>query len=111
MSLPTPHSPHPIGITRREWLQVGYSGLLGIGLSSLLSGRAASASQPPRAESTGRKPRSVILVFLTGAASHLDTLDPKPDAPSEVRGEFKTIATTVPGLHISEHLPRLAARA
>jgi uncharacterized protein (DUF1501 family) len=97
---------HTLGISRRELLQVGYSGLLGISLPALLAGRAAGAEGKVR-----RKPRSVILVFLTGAASHLDTFDPKPDAPPEIRGEFKTIATKVPGLHVSEHLPRLAARA
>jgi hypothetical protein len=100
----TPRYPHPIGITRRELLQVGYSGLLGIGLSSLLAGRAACAA--PK-----KSPKSVILVFLTGAPSHHDTFDMKPDAPPEVRGEFKTVATSVPGIHVCEHLPRLAARA
>jgi hypothetical protein len=97
-----PH--HGTGITRREWLQVGYSGLLGIGLSSLVGPRTSAAV-------AGRRPKSLILVFLTGAASHLDTLDPKPEAPPEVRGEFRTIATSVPGVHVCEHLPRLAARA
>jgi hypothetical protein len=96
---------HTIGITRREVLQVGYSGLLGISLSSL----AARASRPE--ESSLRTPNSVILVFLTGAASHIDTFDPKPDAPAEIRGDFKTIATKVRGLSVCEHLPRLAARA
>jgi uncharacterized protein (DUF1501 family) len=97
---------HTLGISRRELLQVGYSGLLGISLPALLAGRAASEEGKKR-----RKPRAVILVFLTGAASHLDMFDPKPDASPEIRGEFKTIATKVPGLHVSEHLPRLAARA
>jgi uncharacterized protein (DUF1501 family) len=95
---------HPSGITRRELLQVGYSGLLGLGLSSLWT-------EPAAAETGPRKSRSLILVFLTGAPSHLDTFDPKPDAPPEARGEFRPIATKVPGLHICEHLPRLAARA
>jgi uncharacterized protein (DUF1501 family) len=97
---------HRIGINRREMLQVGFSGLLGIGLPSLFVQRAqsAQAARPPR-------PRSVILVFLTGAPSHLDTFDPKPDAPYEIRGEFRPISTRVPGLQVSEHLPRLAARA
>jgi uncharacterized protein (DUF1501 family) len=94
---------HPLGLTRREWLQVGYSGLLGVGLSSLLARPAAAATSP--------KAKSLILVFLTGAPSHLDTFNPKPDAPPEVRGEFKPIATRVPGIHVAEHLPRLAARA
>jgi len=99
---------HATGVTRREALQVGYSGLLGLGLSALPL-RAATAAPAP--EKPGRKPKSMILVFLTGAPSHLDMFDPKPDAPAEIRGEFKPIATKVPGTTISEHLPRLAARA
>lgn len=95
---------HPIGIHRRELLQVGYSGLLGIGLSSLLARRAEAGATP-------RRPKSVIIVFLTGAASHHDTFDMKPDAPSNIRGEFQPIGTNVPGLIVCEHLPRLAARA
>jgi hypothetical protein len=98
---------HRCGISRRELLQVGYSGLLGIGLPGLFAGRVESASRAR----LSRSPRSVILVYLTGAPSHLDTFDPKPEAPAEIRGEFSTIATPVPGLRISEHLPRLAARA
>jgi hypothetical protein len=101
---------HAIGINRRELLQVGYSGLLGIGLASLL-GRPTPAASRKFEGAGGSKQRSVILVFLTGAPSHLDTFDPKPDAPPEIRGEFKPIATSVAGLHISEHLPRLAERA
>ncbi len=97
-----PHR-HTIGVHRREFLQVGYSALLGLGLSAL-----PAAAEPGR---PARRPKSVIIVFLTGAASHLDTFDPKPDAPPEVRGEFRTIATPVAGLHVSEHLPRLAACA
>jgi uncharacterized protein (DUF1501 family) len=95
-------------ISRREWLQVGYAGLLGVGLPSLVGSQSSGAEARPR---TSREARSVIVVFLTGAPSHLDTFDPKPDAPPEVRGEFKTIATRVPGLRIGEHLPLLAARA
>ncbi|HZU38611.1 MAG TPA: DUF1501 domain-containing protein [Gemmataceae bacterium] len=94
---------HALGVTRREFVQIGYSGLLGVGLSSVLTPTALAARRS--------KPKSMILIFLTGAPSHLDTFDPKPDAPSEIRGEFKTIPTRVPGLHVSEHLPRLAARA
>jgi uncharacterized protein (DUF1501 family) len=94
---------HAIGLTRREALQVGYSGLLGLGLASLPASPAKAAS--------ARRPKSVIVVFLTGAPSHLDTFDPKPDAPSELRGEFGTIPTRVAGLRVCEHLPRLAARA
>jgi hypothetical protein len=97
---------HPRGITRRTLLQVGYSGLLGINLPALLSDRARAA-----ANGSGPRPKSVILVFLTGGASHIDTFDMKPDAPAEIRGEFRPIATRVPGLEICEHLPRLASQA
>jgi uncharacterized protein (DUF1501 family) len=102
---------HTIGMNRRELLQVGYSGLLGLSLSSILGGRAQSAEQKRPAESAPTPPKSVILVFLTGAPSHIDTFDPKPDAPPEIRGEFKPIATRLPGVQIGEHLPRLAALA
>jgi len=95
---------HAIGLTRRELLQAGYSGLLGIGLPSLWTGAAA-------ARASGRKAKSVVLIFLTGAPSHLDTFDLKPEAPVEIRGDFKTIATKAPGVRFCEHLPGLAARA
>ncbi len=101
---------HCLGITRRELMQVGYSGLLGIGLPALLSGRArAAAGALGTRGATGAK--SVILVFLTGGASQVDTFDMKPDSPAEIRGEFRPIATKVPGVAICEHLPRMAARA
>jgi uncharacterized protein (DUF1501 family) len=100
-----PHR-HPIGLHRRELLQVGFSGLLGVSLPSILTRPTQAAANRP-----ATKPRSVLLVFLTGAASHIDTFDPKPDAPAEIRGDFQTIATPVAGLRVCEHLPRLAARA
>jgi hypothetical protein len=93
----------PVGIHRRELLQVGYSGLLGVSAASLLPSVAVAAPK--------RKAKSVILVFQTGAPSHIDTFDPKPDAPVEIRGEFKAIDTAVPGVKFGEHLPKLAARA
>ena len=95
---------HAIGLTRRELLQVGYSGLLGIGLPSLLARQA-------RAEAKPRRAKSVILIFLTGAPSHLDMFDLKPNAPVEVRGTFRPIATRAVGVQVCEHLPQLAARA
>ena len=102
---------HSIGMTRREALQVGYSGLLGISLSALpVRGVQAAPAERVR-QKTPRKPKSLILVFLTGGPSHLDMFDMKPDAPAEIRGDFKPIATRLPGLRICEHLPRLAARA
>ena len=109
MTIPTPPHRHAIGITRRELLQVGYSGLLGVGLANMPTARAGSkpgGSPPPLA-----KPKSVIIIFQTGAASHIDTLDPKPDAPAEIRGEFGVIPTKTPGMMFTEHLPLLAARS
>src|SRR5262245_9509012 len=106
----TPSKPghrHPIGITRRELLQVGYSGLLGIGLASLLGSRAWAAEG-------GKSPRranAVILAFLTRAPSHIDTGDVKPDAPPAIRGKFLPYYPRCPDAYVSEHLPRLAARA
>jgi uncharacterized protein (DUF1501 family) len=107
---PQPAHRHTIGINRRELLQAGYSGLLGIGLSALPF-RVAAAAEERSANRPARTPKSVIIVYLTGAPSHLDTFDPKPDAPPEIRGEFKPIATNVPGIQVGEHLPHLAARA
>jgi hypothetical protein len=96
-----------LGSSRRETLQVGFSGLLGLGLPTLLQGRDRAAKEKAKAAS----PKSVILIFLTGAPSHQDTFDLKPEAPAEVRGEFKPIASRTAGLRICEHLPRLAARS
>lgn len=98
---------HAIGMHRREFLQVGYSGLLGLGMSSLLSARA----QAGNAATGTRTPKSVIIIFLTGAPSHLDTFDLKPEAPPEIRGDFQAIRAKTPGVHICEHLPKLAARS
>ena len=76
---------------------------MGLGLPSLLKSRLLAQSQTT--------PKSIIIVFLTGAPSHHDTFDMKPDAPAEIRGEFKTTATSTAGLHVCEHLPKLAAIA
>ena len=94
---------HPVGITRRELLQVGYSGLLGVGLSQFARAQAASPA-------TAKSPKSVLIVFLTGGPTHIDTFDPKPDAPDGIRGEYNVIGTKLPGVQFTEHLPRLAAR-
>jgi Protein of unknown function (DUF1501) len=98
---------HATGLSRREMIQVGYSGLLGLGMPGLLAGRERSAPE----RSPTKPARSVILIFLTGAPSHIDTFDLKPEAPVEVRGSFKPIATRVPGVQVCEHLPMLATRA
>jgi hypothetical protein len=93
-------------LTRRAWLQAGSLGLLQLGLTDLLATGKSGATVPGFG-----KAKACILLFMWGGPSQLDTWDPKPGAPSEIRGEFKTIATTTPGLHISEHFPLLAQQA
>ena len=100
---------HTTGLQRRELLQVGYSGLLGLTLPGIARLSTAADSVPSGA--VRPKPKSILLVFLTGAPSHHDTFDMKPDAPAEIRGEFKPIDTSVPGFQVCEHLPRLAKLA
>jgi hypothetical protein len=96
------------GLNRREVLRVGGLGLSGLLWSDLLRARAAAGT--PAARSFG-KAKACILVFNYGGPSHLDLWDLKPDAPREIRGEFDPISTRVPGVSITEHLPRLAAVA
>lgn len=100
-----PDHRHRLGMVRREFLQVGFSGFLGMGLSGILAARSVSAAMTT---STGRA-KSVLLIFLTGGPSHLDMFDLKPDAPEGIRGPFKPIDTKTPGVQISEHLPLLAS--
>jgi hypothetical protein len=95
---------HCDGLTRRELLRVGAVGLGGLSLPGLLRLEAAA---PPAA---GRA-KSVVMLFLSGGPSHLDMFDLKPEAPEEIRGTFRPIDTNVPGIQISEHLPRTARLA
>ncbi|MFM8893653.1 MAG: DUF1501 domain-containing protein [Planctomycetia bacterium] len=90
---------------RRHFLQAGLAGIGSLSLPGLLRLRA---EQPAAASAT---PTAVIMVWLPGGCSHIDTYDPKPDATSEYRGPFRTIATKVPGLRFTELLPRQAALA
>src|SRR4051812_28604199 len=87
-------------IDRRQVLRIGGLGTLGLGLTGRL--RADSAATAPRSPAPIR---SCILIFYYGGPSHLDTWDMKPGSPREVRGEFRPIATRVPGIHVGEHLP------
>ncbi|HVX13586.1 MAG TPA: DUF1501 domain-containing protein [Pirellulales bacterium] len=104
------------GISRREILRVGGLGFTGLLWSDWLRARTAAAaqtsiaSQRPLSASFG-KAKSCILVFNYGGPSHIDSFDLKPEAPVEIRGEFRPIATNVGGVAICEHLPRLAAMA
>ena len=101
---------HTTGLTRREAMQVGYSGALGLGLTSLLNKRITAADSESGAapQASGKK---MILVWTTGAMSHHDTLDMKPDAPAEIRGQFNSVQTRIPGYQICEHMPELAKLA
>jgi hypothetical protein len=90
------------GYSRRDFLTLGALGLGGLTLSDLLRLKAQGAIP------SKTRPKSVIMVYLPGGPSHVDTFDPKPDAPVEFRGELKTIDTKVPGARVSELLPRLA---
>ncbi len=86
---------------RRDFLRIGSLGL-GLTLADVLRLRAQAPAEKPQ------RRKSVILVWLGGGPSHMDTYDMKPDAPVEYRGEFKPIRTKVPGLDICELLPRQA---
>ncbi|HWC90482.1 MAG TPA: DUF1501 domain-containing protein [Pirellulales bacterium] len=97
-----------VRLSRRSAVQAGAIGLLGLGANHLESLRAmavpgSSAAQPPA--------KAVIFIFLSGGLAQHDSFDMKPAAPDEVRGEFRPIATSTPGIEICEHLPLLAARS
>ena len=89
-------------VSRRDFVRVGAIG--GLSLGAYL--RMAAAGEVKAA-----KAKSAVFVFLAGGPSHIDTFDPKPNAPAEIRGEFKPIDTSAPGVRICEHLPRLAKLA
>lgn len=96
---------HSASLSRRALLQIGTAGVVGLHLPALLRSEAnAAPGQPARA-------RSIILLNQFGGPSHHDTFDLKPNAPESIRGEFSPIVTSVPGIQISEHLPRLACIA
>jgi hypothetical protein len=95
------------GLRRRNFLQVGGLGAAGLALPGLFQGQARAAA-PGLA---GTKAKSCILLFMNGGPPQMDTFDLKPDAPAEVRGDYKPIDTNVPGVRISEKLPMLARHA
>src|ERR1039457_148383 len=93
-------------------MRVGGTSLLGLSLPQFFSLQANAAPGSPFDGSTGYgKAKSVILLFLQGGPSHIDIWDPKPDAPSNIRGEFKAIKTNVDGIQLSETMPLLAQHA
>jgi hypothetical protein len=95
------------GLTRRQLLHVGGIGMLALGLARLLQASAPGSSAPPRRNAE----KSCIFILQLGGPSHVDTWDLKPDAPPEIRGPYKSIATSVPGVQVCELLPQLARLA
>lgn len=94
------------GVRRRDFLRVGALGTSSVTLANWLRWTEAAEA---RGGTGGPRAKAAIFVNLAGGPSHLDTFDPKPGAPDDYRGEFGTIPTSVPGIHVSEHLPKLAA--
>ena len=98
-------------IDRREWLRIGALSGIGGGALSLIPQRVSGANE---ASSVSDRPlgfgraKSVIVLYASGGQSQLDTWDPKPDAPDQIRGEFSSIATAVPGVRLCEHMPQIA---
>ena len=101
--------------SRRELLSIGGLSLIGLSLPAFLRQQAIQAASNPSGSSRSSRrsgtAESVILVYLQGSPSHIDLFDPKPEAPAEIRGEFRPIATRAPGMQLGEVLPMLAEQA
>src|SRR5450432_363717 len=93
------------GMKRRDFLHAGALSMLGLGLADMLALKAMGATDATKAD------KNCIMLFLVGGPSQLDTWDPKPNAPVEIRGPYKAIHTNVPGIEISENFPRMAKHA
>jgi hypothetical protein len=91
------------GVTRRDFLKVGSLGLVGLTLPEILEMQEVAAAPKPG------KARAAILMWMGGGASHMDTFDPKPDAPAEYRGEFNAVSAKGGDFQVAEHLPKMAA--
>jgi hypothetical protein len=96
------------GFHRRDFLKIGSAGLLGLTLPHLLRLEAQARANNPDGASQQRRATSVIMLWLAGGPATIDMWDLRPDAPREIRGEFNPIPTSVNGVQISEHLPRMA---
>ena len=98
------------GVSRRDLIQAGALSLYGLTLSDVLTLQAAAAERPARAAGSGTfgRAKSVLILFLYGSPGQLDTWDMKPDQPEDIRGPFKPIRTSNPGIDICEHMPRVA---
>ena len=94
------------GIARRNFIRVGGLTALGLGMGNFFQLQRSMAAKSLSTKAP--KAKSCIMIWLDGGASHLDTFDPKPKAPSEVRGPFASVSTKLAGIRVSEHLPRTA---
>jgi hypothetical protein len=103
MATPTPPL-NCAGLGRRNFIQLGFGAIGGLGFSDLLRLKADAA----KARGISTSNVNCILIWLDGGPSHYETFDPKPEAPSDIRGEFKSIPTAIPGVHFSETVPNLA---
>src|SRR2546421_11916683 len=103
---------HPVrtceGWSRRELLRVGGASLLGLNLPEFLSWKASAAPAKAETPKAFGAAKSVMMLFLQGGPSHIDIWDPKPNAPANIRGEFKPIKSKVPGVWLGEVMPKLA---
>ena len=101
------------GPTRRELMRIGSLGLAGLHLPGFLASQKAANANPAvldkyKGARVWGNAKNVVMIFLQGGPSHIDIWDPKPEAPSNIRGEFKPIKTKIPGTHIGEHMPMMA---
>lgn len=96
-------------LTRRNFLKAGLMGMAGLSVPGLLRQRALAGASAASATGASREPKSVILLWMAGGPSHIDTWDPKPDRPLQNRGPFGVISTRLPGTILCEHLPKQAA--
>jgi uncharacterized protein DUF1501 len=113
LTIAGPQSRFCDGMSRRSWLRIGGLGLGGLSLPEILRAEATQTRSVSEGSASGSRKtaKGIIMVLLPGGPTHLDTFDLKPDAPAEIRGEFRPIATNVPGIDICELMPRLATMA
>ncbi len=96
------------GLTRRDWLHIGGCGFAGLSLERMLAQQASASPVGTPADRSFGRAKNCIVLFLYGSHSQLETFDPKPEAPVEIRGEFGCIPSSVPGLDMCELLPKMA---
>ncbi len=96
------------GFSRRDFIKVGSAGLLGMSLPQLLQLESKASAQPAQARPANSRAQNVIMVWLAGGPATIDMWDLRPNAPENIRGEFREINTSADGVRISEHLPLMA---